>query len=126
MSFDSLVNVAKCPTCPNMVALGRLKPDKPKQCQSCQDKTQRLKKRFQAKMRYRQTHKKICIRCGGDVNVIKGVRKEICLDCQELIRLRYQSQKCIYCDSPLVMPNQKFCSHKCQMKTLYIVNGRKN
>lgn len=125
MSLENLVNVAKCPTCPNMVPVGRLRPDKPRQCEQCKNKTQNIKRRLQARMRYRNKHKKNCIKCGADINFVKGVRKEICLDCQGVIKMRYHDRRCIYCDGEILDSQSKFCSHKCQQKTLYIVQGRK-
>ena len=126
MSFESLVNVVKCATCSNMVPLGRLPARKERQCQACLDKIQRAKKRLQAKIRYRAKNKKYCIACQNEITCITGWRKELCLDCQEVVKKRYTEQKCIYCQAMLKgNPNAKFCSHTCQLKTLYIVYGRK-
>jgi hypothetical protein len=126
MSLQNLINVAKCPTCPNMVPMGRLRPDMPRKCDTCKRAVQKLKRKIQGRNRYRNNHPKQCDTCGQNITFTFGPRAEICEDCKVKVKLRYLSQTCIYCDKPLTdKPQAKFCSHTCQMKTLYIIHGRK-
>lgn len=125
MSLEDLVNVSKCPTCDNMVPVGRLRPERPRKCDSCKRKESRLRQIIKGKRWYARTHKKNCIKCGGEIPYIRGWRKEVCIDCQAIIKMKYLDQRCIYCDTVLDDLNKKFCDRRCQQKTLYIVNGRK-
>lgn len=125
MSLQNLVNVAKCPECPNMVPVGRIRPDKPRRCDQCKNKLQRIKERAKARDYYRAKHPKKCFRCGSDISFTNGIRKEVCLDCQKIIRDQYNNRTCIYCNTPLKGFTNKFCNNNCRNKTLYIVNGRK-
>lgn len=125
MSLETLINVAKCPTCENMVPVGRLRPEQPRKCDACKRQIAKIKNRIKCRNTYRKKHIKKCIRCGNDVTFTGGWRKEVCQDCQMIIRDRYRNQTCIYCDSPLSNITAKFCNNKCRNKTFIILNGRK-
>lgn len=125
MSLQDLINVARCPTCDNMVPVGRLRPERPRKCDSCKRLDQKLRKRIEGRNRYRRNHPKACEGCGADIQFVKGTRTEICEDCKVKVKIRYLDQKCIYCEKSLAdKPQAKFCSHTCQMKTLHLVYGR--
>lgn len=63
MSLEILVNMAKCPTCTNMVLVGRYIPKIPRRCNQCKNREQYQKRKIILKVRAHV--KKKCHSCGG-------------------------------------------------------------
>lgn len=128
MSLHNLVNTIKCKNdgCSEMVSIGRILQDKPRECSKCKCRRYNESRKLAYRQRYRKKTKVFCIQCGCMLAFvgIQGRRKEICLDCQKVIRDRYNNQKCIYCQKQLDGKQGKFCSQNCRNKTLYILGKR--
>lgn len=90
MTLQNLIHVAKCPTCPNMVPVGRQRPDKPRRCDQCKNRDQYQKRRLLLKVK--RVKQKRCHGCGGQVQKL-GVH---CSDyCKWITSLKHRHYKII-------------------------------
>lgn len=130
MSLQNLVNTIKCKNenCTEMVSVGRILQDRPRECPKCKCRRYRDSRRNASKEHYRRSHARKCVKCHLDMPWVntKGPRAEMCMACKVQLVREYETRKCIYCSTQLRGKQGVFCSKICCHKTSNIKISLRN